>query len=223
MPSYFLRRRKYLVNPRFQLLLAAKAVVLVFLFSGVLIYSSAMTTAETIYILPFSCLTPEVKERVLALPREAIWLCLLIALVVALQAILVSHRIAGPSFRFNRIMREMAAGKYPQSVTLRKGDCLTDLAESLTFLGQELQGRRQALLGELAQLHAAVEECTMQPGGGVYPEAVRARLEGLARQICILKQLVQGEAGSGTMNQTLPDPGSARVDTASVPVSSGGA
>ena len=221
MDSKFFRRRNFVPNPRFQFLLAGKGLSYAFLFGAVIIYASLQSMAESIDILPLSCLTPEVKARLWALPTEALLLALLIALVVVLQIIQWSHRVAGPEFRLKRILREMAVGQYPQSVKVRKHDCLKGLAENLTLLAHALRERRQTQTDQLTQLQGRVEECTNHVRNGVHPEVVMAQLEGLAKQISSLKQALVEEDGSKDMNQAIPVPASQRVDSGSVPVSYG--
>ena len=217
----FFRRRNFVIDPRFQLLLAGKGVSYVFLFGTIIVYASLQSMAETINILPLSCLTPEVKARLWALPTEALLLALLIALVVVLQIIQWSHRVAGPEFRLKRILREMAAGRYPESVRLRKHDCLKGLAENLTLLARALRERRQAHADQLAQLQGKVAECATHVRNGARPDVVLAHLEGMATQICSLKQeLAEGNEPGGA-DQNMPVPASQRVDSGSVPVSCG--
>ena len=218
----FFRRRNFVIDPRFQLLLAGKGVSYVFLFGTIIVYASLQSMAETINILPLSCLTPEVKARLWALPTDALLLALLIAMVVVLQMIQWSHRVAGPEFRLNRVLREMAAGRYPESVGLRKHDWLKGLAENLTLLACALRERRQAHADQLAQLQGKVEECTTHVRNGVRPELVIAQLEGMATQICSLKrEIVEGNEPGGA-DQNMPVPASQPVDSRSVPVSWGG-
>jgi len=221
MGSRFFQRRNFVPNPRFQFLLAGKGLSYAFLFGAIIVYASLQTMAETINILPLSCLTPEVKARLWGLPTDALLLALLIALVVVLQIIQWSHRVAGPEFRLKRILREMAAGRYPESVRLRKHDCLRGLAENLTLLAQALRERRQTQTDQLTQLQGRVEECTNHVRDGVHPEVVMAQLEGLAKQISSLKQALVEENGPEGTNQTLPVPASPRVDSGAVPVSYG--
>ena len=221
MASNFFRRRNFVPNPQLQFLLAGKGLSYAFLFGTVIIYASLQSMAGTIDILPLSCLTPEVKARLWALPTEALLLALLIALVVVLQIIQWSHRVAGPEFRLKRILREMIAGRYPESVRLRKHDCLKGLAETLTLLARALRERRQAHADQLAQLHGKVEECATHVRNGARPDVVIAHLEGMATQICSLKQeLAEGNEPGGA-DQNMPVPASQRVDSGSVPVSCG--
>ena len=206
MATHFFERRNFLVRPRFQLLLATKAVVFLLLYSAAITYASLHSVAETIYILPFGCLTPEVKARLWRFPTEAILLSGLIALVVVLQAILISHQVAGPEFRLTRTLQEMAAGQYPRVVTLRKHDNLKELAASISFLGQALDQRRQACLEQLDQVQGALEACTTDVRSREHSEVVQAQLEGVRKQICALREFVAGSPGPGRGDQALSDP-----------------
>jgi len=221
MASHFFRRRNFVPNPRFQFLLAGKGVSYVFLYGAVIVYTTLQSMAETMYILPLNCLTPEVKARIWAFPTEALLLSLLIALVVVLQIIQWSHRVAGPEFRLKRILREMAAGQYPQSVRLRKHDCLTGLAENLTLLAHALRERRQAHADQLAQLHGQVQECTARVRSGERPEVVLAQLEALAKRVCFLEQIVAGDNAPGGAGQAPADSMSKAVEPASIGLSCG--
>jgi hypothetical protein len=170
MAIYFFGRRKFLIRPRFQLLFASKAVSILFLYSAAITYASLHSMAEAIYILPFACLTPEVKARLWRFPTEALLLSLLIALIVV-------------------------AGQNPHVVTLRKYDNLKELAASVSFLGQALDQRRQVCLEQLDQVDGALKACTMAIRSRVHPETVQDQLEGVKKQIDSLKQFVAEGAG----------------------------
>ncbi len=220
MARDFFRLRSFVVQPRFQLSLAVRLLVFLFLYGVIIVYASLHLMAEAMYILPLNCLTPEVMARIWAFPTEPLLLSLLVALLAVLQIFLWSYRFAGPELRLKRIIREMATGQYPQRLRLRRNDYLQGLAESLMFLAQALREQRQADADQLAQLQGKVDECTNSVRNAASPELVMAHLEGLARQIGSLKQgLVGGDGPAGT-DQTVPVPASQSVDSGSVPNSS---
>jgi hypothetical protein len=104
MTHDFLRRRNFVVEPRSQLSMAAKLLVFLLLYSSIIVSASLRSMAETIYILPLNCLTPEVKARIWAFPTEPLLLSLLVALLVVLQTFLWSYGPTGlpaPSFASN--------------------------------------------------------------------------------------------------------------------------
>ncbi|MFI5341411.1 MAG: hypothetical protein ACHQ7N_16430 [Candidatus Methylomirabilales bacterium] len=207
MNHSFFRRRKFLVQPRFQLALAGNALVFLFLYTAILVYLNLKLMAETITDVPFDCLTPEVRQRIWGFPTDALLLSLLVALVVALRVVFASHRVAGPESRLVRVIREMAAGRYPQAGALRKHDGLKGIDDSLTFLGQALHEGRQALLEQLTQLAGKAEECSRHVRGGASADIVLTKLDGVVSQIGSLKESLPREHGSAEMEQTLPDSG----------------
>lgn len=207
MNHAFFKRRKFLVQPRFQLALAGRALVFLFIYTAIIVYSNLNLMADTMNVLPFDCLTPEVKQRIWAFPTDVLLLSLLAALVVVLYVVLASHRVAGPECRLARTIREMAAGRYLQAGTLRKHDRLKGIADSVTFLGQALHEGRQALLEQLTQLGGKAEECSRYVRGGASADIVLARLNGLVSQIGSLKESIPRENGLAEMEQALPDSG----------------
>ena len=64
-----------------------------------------------------------------------------------------SHRIAGPAFRLERTIREIADGTYEGYVTLRRKDYLKHVADSVNYLIDRLDEHR----GELVQLRRVAE------------------------------------------------------------------
>jgi len=208
MAMHFFRRRTFVVQPRFQLALAAKLLLFLLVYAVIIVYSSLRSMAETMYILPLNCLTPEVKARIWAFPTEPLLLSLLVGLLVVLQFFLWSYRFAGPESRLRQIIREMASGQYPERVTLQRNDFLKGLAESLVSLAHVLREHRQADADQVAQLQGKVEECTNHVRDGASPDVVMAHLEGLARQISRLKQDLAQSNGPGDAGQTNPLPAS---------------
>ncbi|MFQ5915869.1 MAG: hypothetical protein ACE5JS_22065 [Nitrospinota bacterium] len=193
--KYFFTRRKFLIQPRFQLALAAQAILFLVLYSAAL----------ALLILYPNGLTPEVKRQILSLPNYIWPLMLALALVVAAHVILLSHRIAGPSFRLVRVIQQMVTGHYQQAMTLRKHDSLKEVAESLTLLGDTLHRRRQALLEELDKLRTRLEPYTDDLQRGKAPPALQHDLEWMAEQIRVLKRLADETDVPGVTEPAVSD------------------
>ena len=63
-----------------------------------------------------------------------------ILLVVIISAI-VSHKMAGPVYRFEQTCREIAKGDFSQRVHLRKGDQLTELQDAFNAMMDTVEKR----------------------------------------------------------------------------------
>ncbi len=195
MMKYFFTRRKFLIQPRFQLALVAKALLFLVLYS----------TALALTILYPKGLTPEATSQILSLSQQ-VWPLILALLVVgAIYMILLSHRVAGPSFRLVRTIQEMTRGKYQQTLTLRKHDALKEVSESLALLCHTLHRRRQALLEELDKLRTRLEPYADDLQGGKAPPALHHDLEWMAQQIRVLERLADGPDLPGVTEPAVSD------------------
>jgi nitrogen fixation/metabolism regulation signal transduction histidine kinase len=75
--------------------------------------------------------------------------------LVAIGAIVITHRIVGPLFRIKRMAREVASGIIrPPSYGLRPGDELQDVFEAMALMIKELRERTEA---DLKAVEAAAQ------------------------------------------------------------------
>lgn len=85
-------------------------------------------------------------------------------LLIALTAIVITHRIVGPLFRIKRMAREVANGQVrPPTYGLRPGDELQDVFEVFADMVKHLRERTEADLemaraGEVKQLETTLTE-----------------------------------------------------------------
>jgi nitrate/nitrite-specific signal transduction histidine kinase len=68
---------------------------------------------------------------------------LLVIIQIVLLTIFFSHKIAGPVYRFERACHDVIGGDYTQSVTLRRGDEMKNLA---SLLNEVIGASRQRLI-----------------------------------------------------------------------------
>lgn len=66
-----------------------------------------------------------------------------VLLVVIISAI-VSHKMAGPVYRFEQTCKEIAKGDFSQRVHLRKGDQLTELQDEFNHMMDVIEERLKA-------------------------------------------------------------------------------
>jgi hypothetical protein len=148
------RRTIRLVQPRLQLKL-----VLSFLGLSAL----ALSLQFVLLVAVLSGLASEVTEDpslVLSeIPQHLLWI-LMLSFAVCLPltftvGVLVTHRIAGPLYRFERFLRAVAAGERPADCRIRAGDELQEFCRLLNAATQPL--RDAAPAGSAAPAEKPVE------------------------------------------------------------------
>jgi nitrogen fixation/metabolism regulation signal transduction histidine kinase len=162
------RRRNKFIKPRFQLKIAATAVVLLIICSlvtGAAIFYPLATeyysTTDAGYRgqLAFSALTV----------HENLWPALAcLSVVVFLGAILLSHRIAGPMYRFEKTVETLTEGDFSIRIKLRKRDEFHEFAEKINQLSEYLEKRQieeRAFRGEAKELLNQLVEKTASQNG----------------------------------------------------------
>ena len=90
-------------------------------------------------------------------PGEFRWETRLLAVVTAtLVTVLLTHRVAGPLYRFRRVFADVGRGVLTMRVTLRHGDYLTAEAADLDRMVSALRERVAAAKTALTQAHDAL-------------------------------------------------------------------
>jgi hypothetical protein len=162
-------RKRSIIDPRFQLGLALR-VVSVFccylvLFGLIALFSPLRT------LLSDSASDAAVVAAGdhLSFLVDGFLLPLVLALVcMALHAILLLHRVAGPAYRFGKALEAMRDRDISTDVRLRKGDYLTEIAD-------RMNGATAVLREDFAQIRDGLErlaEIAQREWGGV-PETRR--------------------------------------------------
>jgi methyl-accepting chemotaxis protein len=104
----------------------------------------------------------------------------LLMAVVALAALIVSHRIAGPLYRLEREAEAWAQGDLTRRFSLRRGDELKELAAALDGAQRAWRKRLSQVAGAVAALRQEVDRASRwaaaDPGAGT---ALRARMDDL--------------------------------------------
>jgi HAMP domain-containing protein len=194
MPKRPRLRRRILVEPGFQLALGGAIVFLLLAYGAIVVFSVIYPISEFMDLLPATALDGEIKGRILAAPYPVWPVILVIVLVAGLQAVALSHRVAGPTFRLRRAIREMRAGRYRQPLTLRKHDYLKEVADGLAHLGDSLHRRREALLSGLAGLRVELEQHRELLRQGEAASTSQHDITRILQQIETLEQIAQGTA-----------------------------
>jgi hypothetical protein len=130
-PNYKAMRRNYLVNRRLQFKYAL-------MIGGVLATILVLMEAHTFLII--RTVEPEFMNPVLIQPLKSLqmWMLasgLIYMVVIPILSIFISHKIAGPLFRFEKTLREALSTDGPiPPIHLRQGDELQSLADLINQL-----------------------------------------------------------------------------------------
>ena len=126
-------RKQYIVKKGFQIrfmIIIIAAMLLIALITGLSIYSAVMQTLIT-----------QFHGENLALIKQAITYklfirSLLLVFAIAILSVFISHRTAGPIYKFEQIIRALAQGKEVQEIKLRKRDEFYELSSAINTLRQ---------------------------------------------------------------------------------------
>ena len=157
------KRRHYFINKAFQTEFILK-------FCGLVILGSALF-GILLYLFSKNALTTSFENSRLVIKSTADYIFpglisggLLVAVITALSAtivvVLMTHRIAGPMYRFEKYVREVGSGKLYSDLKIRKKDQFQNMVEALNKMTDDLKlglaevndvsGKLDKLIGELS-------------------------------------------------------------------------
>ncbi|RLF61683.1 MAG: hypothetical protein DRN37_00480 [Thermoplasmata archaeon] len=149
------RRRKYFIKKDFQFKFVLKfcGVVLggVLISTALLFFFSQNTLTSS-----FSHSRLVIKSTGSAILPAVIYTNLivlgLISLAAVLVTLLVSHKIAGPLFRFEKELQDISAGNLRTKMSLRKQDQMVEVAESLNQMVEALHEKVMKIRDGIAEV-----------------------------------------------------------------------
>lgn len=154
------KRSQYFIHTRFQLKYVGLILILMFvtalLCSYVIYYTSMILLGEKL-----ASVYPQgrLADLIASVNLRMLLTVLVMTPIVAVIGIYLSHKIAGPAARMEKILNVMASGDLRSRMVLRKGDELTMIAGAINRLQESLRltitDQRSALgkvIGELESL-----------------------------------------------------------------------
>lgn len=153
-----LTKRKYFIDKRLQTKYILLTILLLLIYSmlfALILFTPYIFELETGATLE----EKTAAARMLLELHKSVWPSLgLVVAILGSASIFVTHRFAGPVYRFKRDLSEVCAGNLEISFRLRRGDDLKDLAESLNLLIAELRTCVYALQEDHAGTAACIAE-----------------------------------------------------------------
>jgi methyl-accepting chemotaxis protein len=98
---------------------------------------------------------------------------LVVGIIVGIVTLLVSHKIAGPMFRFEKDIERIAGGDLKSHIHLRKGDQFQEMVKTLNTMIDSLNSKISTIRQEVAE----------QAENSALPEACRAEFDKLDHKI----------------------------------------
>jgi len=182
-PSY--RRRTYFIKKEYQFKFILKFCLIVLagsvLSTGILFFLSRDTLTSS-----FENSRLTVQSTALAIMPAAIVTNLITLIVISMAAIVVllfiSHKIAGPIYRFEKELGEIAQGDLTKRITLRRKDQFTELAEYLNTMTANLREKIMAVHAEIDHL---IDTAAAQGANETLLHEIKSLGEGLGRRFKI--------------------------------------
>jgi len=136
-PAY--KRKQYLIARKFQLKYVGLILLLMFLTAAmcsyVVYYTAMILMGEKLAnVYPQGRLISIVKSVNFRILLSVIFITPFVAVI----GIFLSHRIAGPIFRMEKFLYDMASGNLASRITLRQNDELTTLANGINNLAESM-------------------------------------------------------------------------------------
>lgn len=153
------KRTKFLIKKAFQLKYTG-LILFFMLFTAIL--SSAAVYIAIVPFLSEKLASVYPQGRLSGVLRDAntklFFSTALLLPIAAWFGITLSHRIAGPWYRLEVILRGMAEGSFTKDVTLRTGDELQSLASAINGVMKTLRDLSQRNLGYLQSMDEALRD-----------------------------------------------------------------
>jgi hypothetical protein len=176
------RRRKFVLYRKLQFILMIISFSYVILFCvivGMCLFIPLMMELEKSY-------TGSDKDLVVAgqilYMHEKFWPAILLSfLAIGCHSIFISHKMAGPLYRFNLIFEAIKGGIVPTTIRLRKGDYLYSEMENINEMLERLRGKLTELQEAQADLNRSIIKCKEMVSHSSMNELIK-EMEDLAEQ-----------------------------------------
>ncbi len=153
----FFKRRKFIIYRKLQLTLMIISLSYVILFCAVMgTYLFIPLMMELDKSVRGSDRALVAAERILYL-HEKFWPALLLSLfAIGCHSICISHKMAGPLYRFNLILKGIKEGFVPAPIRVRKDDYLYGEMENINQMLEQLRNKLTELQEGLVHLNRSM-------------------------------------------------------------------
>lgn len=143
-----LRRRNYFINQRFQAGFILRFCALVaaggLLTIGILYLLSLQS--NTVFFVNSRVVVRSTAEFILPLLIQTVLIVMvIIGLATVILTLLVSHKIAGPIYRFKKVLQALEEGDFSSEFRIRRSDQFQDVAEAFNKMIVRIKGELKTL------------------------------------------------------------------------------
>lgn len=175
------KRRQYFINRKFQTGFMLKFFAVLFSGAVLSVMVTLLTTQETL-TSSFEGSRLVIEKTSLAILPSVIFTNLITSLVVGIVAVvvilLVSHKIAGPMYRFEKDIEEISQGDLRKQIKTREGDQFSSVAINLNQMVSNLNGKISEVEADLNALAESAADLEL-------PQSFRDDLDSCRRAIDI--------------------------------------
>lgn len=175
-PSAKIVRRHYFIKKDFQTRFIVR-FLLVLLIGGVISVGLTLLTTRGTLTTSFVGSRLVIQDTPLVILPSVVLTTVItivvVGVIVAIVTLLVSHKIAGPMFRFEKDIERIAGGDLKSHINLRKGDQFQEMVTSINTMIDSLNLKVSKIRDEVME----------QAENQALSETCRAELEKLNRSI----------------------------------------
>lgn len=156
----FFKRRKFVVYRKLQLkfiIISLSYVIFFCAVMGTYMFVPLITELDKSEIGSAQAFVA--AKRILYL-HEKFWPALLLSFfAIGCHSLFISHKIAGPLYRFNSVFKAIKEGTVPTPIQLRKGDYLYSEMENINRMLERLRDKLTELQEAQAHLNRSIIKC----------------------------------------------------------------
>lgn len=155
------RRRNYFIKKRFQsnfILKFCILVILAALISAFVIYHFSSQSVTTVFENSRLTIKPSTEFIMPGLILSSLISVIIVGIATIVVVLFMSHRIAGPLYKFESSLERIASGDVSFDIYFRRGDEAKRLAEVFNVASQCLRNLISDVKAESTQLSSAIHE-----------------------------------------------------------------
>lgn len=200
------KRRQYFIDKGFQLrymLVIIIAMLCVSMVVGWTVYATVWTKLADPAFMELSQLYTYFEQANYTLVYRTV----ILIIFISVASIFVSHKIAGPVYRFSQSAKSIADGDLSSKIHLRKGDELTELADVFNSMTDNLVNFIQQDRQLASEINLLVKNIEIDLQNGVIKQeridSIIGELRSISTKLEIIGSQFKLDGGKGPADQAV--------------------